>query len=718
MTLSSRNAILSIAILACFIAVKAEGTVMREVLALPSTGPKIDGILEDDWFIVQPASDFLQVEPFEGEPASMQTYVYVLFSSDALYIAFDCKDASPDSITEYLKRRDDSSDADLVYLNLDSFHDRRTGYFFGVSAAGVQHDGTWSNENMSDDSWDGVWESAVRHNHSGWVVEMRIPFSGFRHGGSRDDGWGVNFTRVIHRRNEWSSWQPVDRNRGQRVNEFGRLNGINGLKPLMHVEVLPHAVGRWDSPENSPFASQNDWDNFGVDLKIAPSSSWTLDLTLQPDFAQVDVDDEEINLSDYPLYVEEKRPFFLEGLGLFQGMPIDIFYTRRINNPDFGGRVTGQWGNVRSSALVAHNLDPDGMEQEVAAARSVLNFGQGSTIGFTGTMLREEGYHANTGMIDTRLRWDEENFFDLSLAGVDLPDAKKQPVGARMELYLAKDNWRGATFALYSGQDFNINDLGFAGGQYSRAIQQRVWVQRAIFPKETKLQSFHINFNLGHEFMPDGKYYERFGNVNAHAHTHGNHYFGGGMSWGSGFFRERYEDEWEEEGVPEEALYDNYGAFLPEWHPWYYRWIYLETDNRKPVEVHLFRGQGTFREGYTWENEADVIWKAISKLEISSALNWTRVWEAQRVNDGEMSDFRILRLRTRYSPTINVSLRGTVQYVLEDEALLTNLLLAWNWSPGSWLYLVYDESRETDLRTDWITGDRTIRMKWSYFISN
>ncbi len=99
-------------------------------------------------------------------------------------------------------------------------------------------------------------------------------------------------------------------------------------------------------------------------------------------------------------------------------------------------------------------------------------------------------------------------------------------------------------------------------------------------------------------------------------------------------------------------------------------------------------------------------------------MNWTRVWEAQRVNDGEMSDFRILRLRTRYSPTINVSLRGTVQYVLEDEALLTNLLLAWNWSPGSWLYLVYDESRETDLRTDWITGDRTIRMKWTYFISN
>ncbi len=483
----------------------------QEVIhAYPSDSPQIDGILEADWFKAVPAQGLLQIRPNEGQPATQETRVYILYSREALYVGFCCLDTAPDSIAGPVQRRDNDDDSDIVYVGLDTFHDHRNAYYFGVTAAGVQVDGTFSNEDVNDDTWDGVWESAVARVDSGWTAEMRIPFQGIRHGGTREDGWGIDFVRVIHRNQEVAFWQRTTRDQGSKVSNFGDLLGLDEISSARHVQVLPHTLGRWDAPESSRWQSKNDLDNLGLDLKIVPSSSWTMDLTYQPDFAQVDVDEEVINLSDYPVFLEEKRPFFLEGRDLFETSPIQLLYTRRITDPDYGGRITGQWGDLRGSALYARNITEEGLKQDAFAARTLWNVGSRSAVGATVTYLGDEESHAATAGMDARLRWREENQLWLTFAGVDRPEERRQPLGARANLFLAKGHFRGNVGTTYYGQDYNINDLGWS--EYSNMFSQYSWIGYRLYPDEGFLRTIEINLNGWHESMPDGRFQEQGGN--------------------------------------------------------------------------------------------------------------------------------------------------------------------------------------------------------------
>ncbi len=689
----------------------------RELVAHPLNGktPLIDGRLDEIWLDASLTGEFVQVAPNEGAPVSFPTYISLMYDPEALYVIFICEDPCPDSIQGLVDRRDHLGESDAVYFNLDSFNDDRNGYYFGVNAAGVQEDGTWYNENYLSDSWDGVWESAVGIDEKGWIAEMRIPFNTFRHG-EGETGWGANFGRVICRVNEWSVWQPVDRQRGQRVSEFGLITNLQGIRAGLRMEILPHAVGRWDGNGNANFESKNTLDNLGIDVKLIPSSAWTVDITAQPDFAQVDVDDEEINLSDYPIYLDEKRPFFLEGLSLFDEAPMELIYTRKITDPKMGARVTGQWGNTRSSFLVTQNEAEDHITQDVVAGRTVYQFPGGSRIGFTGTTLQEDYFHASSGMVDTRLRWSEENYFDCAVAGLDKSGAEEQPFSGNYEFYVTKGAWRVGQGGHYRGKDFDINDLGWTG--YSRVMGQWFWAQHVIFPEGGSIEAFRGNINLYHEAMPDGSLYERSGNFNFGISTRSNYYYSFGMNWGAGFYRERDTDD-DSTSILKQ---DNFGDFRPEWHPWYNRWVYMSTDERKPVSLELDADQGTFREGQKWGGGVEAEFRIRQNIEPALSMRYIHVEGAQRTNDGAPADFYVYRLRTRYNPTLHLTLRGTIQYVvdgssMDDSELLSNFLIAWNWHPGSWFYIVYDENRLTDFAEDWHKGDRTIRMKWTYFFA-
>ncbi len=684
----------------------------RTLMAHRTDGIRIDGVLEAAWFQGAPADSFVQRDPDGGALATLATKVWVLYDERALYVGYQCEDPAPDSIRGRIQRRDNDHGSDFVDLYLDTFHDHRNCYWFTLTAAGVQSEGTVTGEITADNAWDGLWQSAVSRSDSGWSAEMRIPFSSIRHGGPRADGWGLNFARKIERRQEAVFWQPVDPERDFHVGELGTLAGLADIPPATHVEILPHAVGRWDAPARHSWASRNEAENLGVLVKFVPRASWTADLTYQPDFAQVDVDEEVINLSDYPVFLTERRPFFLEMKDLFDGAPIEQFYTRRITDPDYGGRITGQHGTLRSSVLVAKNRDYYGMRQDVGVARGVFNVGRASTVGFTGTYLDAENFHAGTAGLDARLRWGLRNGLTLAGAAVDRSGSDAQPLevqvgfGQDLRLFLAEANlsWRGT--------DFNINDLGW--GAASNTSDQALTLRKPYYPHRTAFQSVTyeaqgFRHTLANGSLPSGGGLLRLYGTTRHYWT-----VGAGLEAGT-FYRRHYgfalTDEYR----------DNFGVFTPEFHPYSMRWLWVYSDPRRAIEAHLDAQQGTFREGHRWSLSPSLTVKPRPNLDLVGAMAWQRVTDVGEYSHYGIADFRVWQLRVRYSPTLPVSLRGTFQWVEGDKALLANLLLAWNWSPGSWLYLVYDETRQ-DLpppspQNYTTPGNRTLRAKLTWFFA-
>jgi len=728
----TKASVLSALVLILLVTVALPAQEVHQVEARKTTSIVIDGHLEDGWLEADPATNFTQVEPHEGKPASMPTFVYFLYDDNALYVGVDCREDNPDSIRGHLQRRDTEDNSDVIYINIDTFHDRTNGFYFGLTPAGVQIDGTISQETQYDDTWNGIWQSAVKKYDNGWIAEFRIPFRSFRHGGERDDGWGLNISRVINRLDEWSTWAPISRDKGNRVNKFGNLVGIREIPSDRFVEILPHVVASWDQSGNGDFRSRNEWENFGFDLKFVPSPTWTLDVTYQPDFAQVDVDDEVIHLSPYPIYLEERRPFFIEGLALFNQAQYELLYTRKITDPDMGARVTGKRGNARGTVLAAQNVTEDDVRQNISAGTIEWKYGKRNTIGATYTSLDDKEKFVGSASVNGRVRWGEINSFSYTVASVDKKGLENQPIALFGNLFVANDNgWRAESGIRYKGQDFDINDLGFDG--YSNVLLNWNWAQKRWHFENSPLRSLYMNFNFYHEAMPDGKLYERSINFNDNIEFSTGHWMGFGANWGSGFFRNRPDDDDEDIDLTIFRYRDNFEEFDPRWLTWQSRWFWINTDSRRPVELEFEFSQGSHREGHQWATEWSVEVKPTSTLNIKADWDYNRIYRTLEVNDGAMTDYQIFRLRTRYSPTLDLSFRATVQYRTEslvfedrdgDSALLGNFLVAWNWSPGSWFYLVYNDNRDRDydednpfLPMDWSRGDRAIQLKWTYFFT-
>ena len=327
----------------------------REVRAQRSeTAIRVDGDLSEAVWQRSGADDFTQRNPLDGKPASERTEVWVAFDDKALYVAARMHDSEPEKIVGLLGRRDDELDSDWFTLAVDPYFDRRSGFSFSVSPAGSIIDKTLYNDEWDDSTWDGVWESAARVDTRGWTVEIRIPYDQLRFPTRDEYVWGINFKRTIQRKNEQDlfSWVPKEENGF--VSRFARLTGIRGIRPGRHFEAIPYSLGKLAfSPkeEGNPFRTGSDlFASAGLDLKYGLKSNLTLDLSLNPDFGQVEVDPAEVNLSVFETYYSEKRPFFIEGASTFNfgyggansnfgfnwGNP-EFFYSRRIGRPPQGG---------------------------------------------------------------------------------------------------------------------------------------------------------------------------------------------------------------------------------------------------------------------------------------------------------------------------------------------------------------------------------------------
>lgn len=313
----------------------------------------LDGELsETSWNEAPKASDFTQFRPNPGKPSMANSEVSILFDDKAIYIGALLEDTAPDSILKQLSNRDDEANADFFEVYLDTYNDGINSFIFNVSAAGVQTDARLSPVGM-DMQWNAVWTSEVRITEKGWIVELRIPYSAIRFPDIAEQVWGIQFNRRIRRVRENSSWNPVDPSIDESVNQMGLLKGIKDIESPLRLAFFPYVSAYlehypYDDPDISNYATSF---NGGMDVKYGLSDAFTLDMTLIPDFGQVQSDNQVLNLSPFEVRFNENRQFFTEGTEIYNKG--GWFYSRRIGGQPIG--LNDIYDQMESDEVVVEN---------------------------------------------------------------------------------------------------------------------------------------------------------------------------------------------------------------------------------------------------------------------------------------------------------------------------------------------------------------------------
>lgn len=321
--------------------------------------PKIDGVLDEKtWTKAISAGNFLQYRPYNGDEASFDSEVKIIYDDQAIFFGARLYDPSPDSIYTEMGNRDfdgikgghgvSQLNADIFSVLLGPFNDGVNMIEFSVSASGVQSDLKHIGRS-TDYNWDAVWYSAVRITDFGWVVEMKIPYAALRFPNKVKKNWGMHLFRHIRRYKEWDTWNYVDVNQRGIVNQAGELSNIHDIHPPLRLSITPYLSSYVEKDPDYKRWSNNV--RGGLDLKYGINESFTLDMTLIPDFGQVEEEDRVLNLSPFEVHYQEKRPFFTEGTELFDKG--GIFYSRRIGSePEYYGDV---YDNLDSTEKVMEN---------------------------------------------------------------------------------------------------------------------------------------------------------------------------------------------------------------------------------------------------------------------------------------------------------------------------------------------------------------------------
>jgi len=356
--------------------------------------PTLDGDVLGDpvWQQAVPVSSFWQERPDEGEPASERTEVRLVYTADTLFIGVVCYDREPDAIIVSDSRRDAPlDDTDSFQVIFDTYRDNLNGFVFGTNPAGIEYDGQVTNEGQGGGglgrgqrlqlgsgggfnlNWDGAWQIRSRVSEIGWTAEFAIPFRTLRFPSGADQAWGVNFQRNIRRRNERAYWAPIPRQYNlYRLSLAGSLSGLQ-TPTFRNFRATPYVLGNVLESGERPVEAAL-FGDAGLDLKYSLTPSLSLDATVNTDFAQVEVDDQQVNLDRFSLFFPEKRPFFLENAGFFSvGNPgeVELFFSRRIGiGPSdeaitilAGGRVSGKAGKYNVGLL---NMQTDDYKDVIA----------------------------------------------------------------------------------------------------------------------------------------------------------------------------------------------------------------------------------------------------------------------------------------------------------------------------------------------------------------
>ena len=482
----------------------ADATPTRSLAATRLSGdaPTVDGKVDDDaWAKVAPYTDFVQVDPNLGEPASERTEVRLTFDDKNLYVGVIAFDTEPDKITYTQSKRDaDLTESDSIQFIFDTFNDHQNGFVFGTNPSGVEYDGQVAGEGATGSSalpgfggrgstrgalgafnvnWDADWTVRAQVTERGWEAEMSIPLKTLRYDSGTDKTWGFNAVRNIRRKNEQAYLQPVQRGYNlTRVSEAAQLTGLD-LPKRRDLKITPYVAGRYLNDNRFATEHTDESGDVGGDLKWGITPSLTADVTVNTDFAQVEADEEQVNLTRFELFFPEKRPFFLENSSIFQfgaSQQIDLFFSRRIGfeagteAPILGGgRVSGKAGAYNIGVLNMQTRDTHAVRTDAVLApatnffvsRVQREFGR-SNVGAifinrqaTGDAPGSENFNRSYG-IDTALQTSANGKLFAFIAGTTSPEV---PVTGRRH----GTDISGRLYYTYNKPGWFNYNVGYAG---------------------------------------------------------------------------------------------------------------------------------------------------------------------------------------------------------------------------------------------------------------
>ncbi len=695
--LPRRSPLIGLLALACSAGAASAQTHEPTVLTALRTDEEIhlDGDLtEAAWRRAKHVDGFVQRDLELGAPVSERTEVAVLFDADALYIGFWGYDSDPSGIRAAEMARDfDWSSEDAFQVVLDPFHDHRTGYLFVINPNGARADALLSGGRRNED-WDGVWDVRTRRTPEGWFAEVRIPFSTLRFPSEGAPAWGINFERDIPRLREQALWQGWSRDYSlETLSRAGTLEGVAGVSGTRLVEARPYGSGglQWQGARG-----RSSVQGTGVDLAFLPTPSWKVQLTVHPDFAQVESDRQQVNLSRFSLFYPEKRTFFLEGSELFAfdlGSDVQPFYSRRIGlSADrtpipilAGARVLGTQGATTVGAMALRTEAADG---EPATDFGVVRWKRDllgeSSVGVLAVGRQEPGRTAATWGAD--FRYATSSLLGRHAFAAGLSVAQNYDSGALRHFGLAHK-----AFIQYP------NDLVDFSADWSRA--DSAFNPRVGYASRLGYQLYEgrLSFHPRPDFLPFVKQLEikpfstswYVDDVTGALQSMKTETIPLAATFKSGDgFEFNIQRKAEHPDAPFELLP---GTVIPVGTYW---------GTRYELQLHSFRGrrlsgnfeinEGGFYAGQRLEATLAGSWKANKHLGVSGQFVHNRITldgQALRVDEATG------RLDVAVSPKLFGAVAG--QWNSEDEAVIFNVRLNWIPQPGSDFYLVINQSAGT-----------------------
>ncbi len=692
--------------------------------------PRIDALLEESIYQEQrPITGFIQQDPDEGQPATEATLVWITFDAHNIYIGARCRDSQPSRIMANDMRRDgrNVSQNDNISIVLDTFHDRRNGYEFLMNSIGGAWDTQITDERDANRDWNTVWTYASRRDSEGWTAEMAIPFRSLRYRGSGPQIWGINIRRNVRWKNELSYLSPVPRLHGARgilrLSQAATLVGLEAPPGALNLDVKPYVVGNVKADRVVDPRFRNDFDpDGGFDVKYGVTQSLTADFTYRTDFAQVEDDDQQVNLTRFTLQYPEKREFFLESQGMFafggvqtgtsttsttvfgpSNTPL-LFFSRQIGIRgqraipiDAGARLTGRVGRYSIGLL---DIQTD---RSVAAGAEPTNFGvvrikrdlfQRSYVGILATRRdpasRVAGENVAAGL-DASL-WLSRN---LNVLGYYAETRTPNRPGDDRS-YRARFDYDADLFGLQVerqavGEDFNP-EIGFM----RRSGFVESLAQLRISRRPRSLASIRkLNYEAGLDYITSGE--QRL--ENRHARFALRTDMQSGDTWNVVYTREF------------EFLADRFeiatGRFVPAgaYHSANVRGTYtLGTQRRVSGDISVMRGSlyNGDRTDLSYRGRVELTPQL--SLEPGVSFNWIDV-------PGARFTAKLLTARTMFTFSPRMFVAALLQYNSTNRLMTTNLRFRWEYRPGSDVFLVYSDGRDTFGRGFPLLSNRGVTLK-------
>jgi hypothetical protein len=671
------------------------------------TPPRVDGILDDELYRrLAPVTDFVQQDPDEGQLATEPTLVWILFDATTIYVSARCRDSQPGRIVANDMRRDgrNVSQNDNLSVVLDTFHDRRNGFEFLVNSIGGMWDAQITDERDANRDWNTIWVSRSRRDAEGWTVEMAIPFRSLRYRGSGPQVWGINIRRNVRWKNELSYLSPVPRQYGARgilrLSEAAALVGLDAPPTALNLDIKPYAVGGVTADRAKDPAFKNDPDgNVGFDLKYVLAQSLTADFTYRTDFAQVEDDDLQVNLTRFNLFYPEKREFFLEGQGIFafggaqttgtsvpSNTPV-LFFSRRIGLEgtevvpmQVGGRLTGRVGRYTIGMLdVKTDDEPDAsaLATNFGVVRVKRNILRRSYVGVLGTYRAPtvDGASDNTAFgIDTNLSFHTNLNIIGYYAETRTPDVDGSQRSYRARFDYDADLLGVQVERLKVGEAFNP-EVGFL--RRTDFIQNTAQFRVSRRPR-TRSAIRRVSLESGLDYITNND--EQLENRQARLALRTE--MQSGDSWTLQYARDF-------EGVDEP--FTIVGTVVPvgAYHFSTFRGGYTLGTQRK-ISGEISAARGGFYDG----DRTDLAYRG--RAEISSHLS---VEPAVSINwvDLPTGSFTatVTSVRGMFSFTPRMLVAALIQYNSASHLVTTNIRYRWEFRPGSELFVVYSDGRDT-----------------------